>query len=303
MLSRAEWRERRAAHEARIDGWLAGHLERRRHGAKHPVEDFLFTYYSYRPAHLRRWHPGYGVALEGAALADFGPQYAHDADGLLSVDVNGVLDRRRDSIEWIRTLLIATAERQPHYGCFGMHEWAMVYRQTPSETRHNVLPLRLGAQATSALVDEIKVKCSHFDAFRFFTPPARPLNLLQPTRDTQAENEQPGCLHANMDAYRWAYKLSPLAPSELVADCFALAGEIRTVDMKASPYDLTTFGLDPLRVETSDGRAEYIRHQRNFAERAAALRAELIAVCRSVLEPQAEITPGGMAATVPVVAG
>ena len=34
---------------------------------KHPVHDFLFTYYSQRPAQLRRWHPGYGVALAGAA--------------------------------------------------------------------------------------------------------------------------------------------------------------------------------------------------------------------------------------------
>ena len=30
-----------------------------------------------------------------------------------------------------------------------------------------------------------------------------------------------------MDLYKWAYKLSPLVPSELVADCFELAREIR----------------------------------------------------------------------------
>ena len=35
------------------------------HGVTHPVHDFLFTYYSQRPAALRRWHPGYGVALAG----------------------------------------------------------------------------------------------------------------------------------------------------------------------------------------------------------------------------------------------
>ena len=39
---------------------------RRRSGVKHPVHDFLFTYYSQRPAALRRWHPGWGVALEDA---------------------------------------------------------------------------------------------------------------------------------------------------------------------------------------------------------------------------------------------
>ena len=43
---------------------------------KHPVHDFLFTYYSQRPAQLRRWHPGYGVGLadgaEYAALKGYG---------------------------------------------------------------------------------------------------------------------------------------------------------------------------------------------------------------------------------------
>ena len=39
--------------------------------------------------------------------------------------------------------------------------------------------------------------------------------------------EQPGCLHANMDLYKWAFKLAPFAPAELVADCFALARDIR----------------------------------------------------------------------------
>ena len=42
------------------------YLERRRTGATHPVDDFLFSYYSFRPAQLRRWHPGYGIALADA---------------------------------------------------------------------------------------------------------------------------------------------------------------------------------------------------------------------------------------------
>jgi hypothetical protein len=38
-----------------------------------------------------------------------------------------------------------------------------------------------------------------------------------------------------------------------------------------------------VRVETSDGRAEYSRLQREFAERAAPLRARLIAECDRLL--------------------
>ncbi len=153
----------------------------------------------------------------------------------------------------------------------------MVYRQSADQFRHAEWPLRLTAAETAAVVDANRVRCSHFDAFRFFTPAARPLNVLQPTRASQAALEQPGCLHANMDLYKWAYKLSPLISSELVADCFALAREIRTVDMQASPYDLTGLGYQPIRVETPEGRAEYVAAQREFADRAAVLRVQLVA--------------------------
>ncbi|MFY1669050.1 3-methyladenine DNA glycosylase [Plantactinospora sp. WMMB334] len=276
VLDAARWRARRRAHERRVDAWLAPHLARRGTGERHPVEDFLFTYYSHRPAQLRRWHPGAGVVLRDADPAEFGRDYRADSAGL-TLDTAAVRHRRGDSVEWIRTLLARTASRPGQFGCFGMHEWAMVYRQTQAEVRHDAWPLRLSPEQTARVVEGNRIRCSHFDAYRFFTAPARPLNLLTPSRETQHENEQPGCLHANMDLYRWAYKLSPLVPSELVADAFALAREIRTLDMRASPYDLTALGHPPVRVETPEGRAEYAAAQRGFAERAAPLRARLLA--------------------------
>ncbi|MFG3696383.1 3-methyladenine DNA glycosylase [Micromonospora sp. NPDC047620] len=275
VLDAARWQARRRAHEERVDAWLTPHLARRRRGGKHPVEDFLFTYYSHRPAQLRRWHPGAGVALRDADPAEFGRDYRAAAAGV-TLDTEGVRARRAESVEWIRALLVATAGRPAHLGCFGMHEWAMVYRQTQAEVRHNAWPLRLSPERTAAVVEERGVRCSHFDAYRFFTAPARPLNLLTPTRETQHAHEQPGCLHANMDLYKWAYKLSPLVSSELVADCFELAREIRTLDMCASPYDLSDLGYPPVRVETPEGRAEYAAAQRGFADRAAVLRGRLL---------------------------
>ncbi|MGN9777791.1 3-methyladenine DNA glycosylase [Micromonospora sp. H33] len=275
VLDAAVWQARRRAHEERVDGWLTPHLARRRRGEKHPVEDFLFTYYSHRPAQLRRWHPGAGVVLRDADPVDFGRDYRAGAAGV-TLDTEGVRARRAESVAWIRTLLSATAGRAAQFGCFGMHEWAMVYRQTQAEVRHNAWPLRLSPEHTATVVEERGVRCSHFDAYRFFTAPARPLNVLTPTRESQHALEQPGCLHANMDLYKWAYKLSPLVPSELVADAFALAREIRTLDMRASPYDLAALGYPPVRVETPEGRAEYATAQRGFAERAAGLRARLL---------------------------
>jgi len=259
-----------------VDAWITPHLERRRRGVKHPVEDFLFTYYSYRPAQLRRWHPGPGIELLDADPADLGDDYRATANGA-TLDLEAVIGRRHESLRWIGDLLRATASRNPQLGCFGMHEWAMVYRQNPAEVRHNAWPLRLGATGTAEVVEATGVRCTHFDAYRFFTQPARPLNALRLTRDAQPVLEQPGCLHANMDLYKWAYKLSPLVDSELVADCFALARDIRALDMRASPYDLAELGYPPVFVETPAGRAEYAAAQRDFAERAAPLRAHLIA--------------------------
>ncbi|MGI5165729.1 3-methyladenine DNA glycosylase [Spirillospora sp. CA-253888] len=279
VLAEEQWRARREAHRRRVAAWIDPHLERKARREAHPVEDFLFTYYSHRPARLREWHPGAGVLLEGAA--GFGRDYLDTGAGA-TLDVAGLLERRRASVEWIAGLLRATASRPAHFGCFGMHEWAMVYRA--EEVRHQAWPLRLTPDETAAVVEERGVRCSHFDAFRFFTPKARPLNLLQPTRERQPELEQPGCLHANMDLYKWAYKLSPLVGGELVADCFELARDVRAVDMRASPYDLSALGYRPVRVETAEGRAEYAALQRGFAERARPLRERLIEACDRVLD-------------------
>ena len=84
--------------------------------------------------------------------------------------------------------------------------------------------------------------------------------------------EQPGCLHAGMDVYKWAFKLTPLVPSDLVADAFDLAREIRVLDMQASPYDLRELGYAPVPIETAEGKAAYLERQRAFAERSNALR-------------------------------
>ena len=127
------------------------------------------------------------------------------------------------------------------------------------------------------------MRCSHFDAFRFFTPAARRLNVLQPTRETQVQLEQPGCLHATMDLYKWAYKLGPAAPSALLLQCFMLAREVRELDMRASPYDLAALGYEPVRIETADGRAEYAAMQRDFTARGQLLRAKLVDVCEHLL--------------------
>ena len=111
------------------------------------------------------------------------------------------------------------------------------------------------------MVEAHPIRCSHFDAFRFFTP-AVDRNRLQPTRETQPELEQPGCLHAGMDLYKWAYKLSPATPGELVADCFELAVEIRELDMRASPATCASTATSRSR-SRPPRKAAYVAAQRS----------------------------------------
>jgi hypothetical protein len=283
VLDEPTWRARAAAHAERVDAFIERHLARREARTKHPVHDFLFTYYSQRPAQLRRWHPGHGVALENAPLLKgYSVMPTTPPSQLVTVDDEYVASQR-PLLESLLELLRATAGRPANLGCFGLHEWAMVYRLTEDETRHADWPLRLGAEGTDAVVESHRIACSHFDAYRFFTGPARPLNVLSPTSGDRPAYEQPGCLHAGMDLYKHAFRLSPMICSDLVADCFELARDIRVLDMRAAPYDLSDLGFDPVPIETPEGKQEYAAGQRAFAERGAPLRRRLIEECERLI--------------------
>jgi hypothetical protein len=280
VLDAPTWRRRAAAHRDRVSTWTLPHRERRRRGERHPVLDFLFTYYSHRPSQLEQWNPGPGLALRDADELLRRPGYVR-RDGTVVLDPAALPHRYRVTAAFVRELLVATAARPPRLGCFGLHEWAMVYRT--DAPRHSSVPLRLGTAGTDVVVEALPLHCTHHDAYRFFTPAARPRNTVTPTRAEQVAREQPGCLHATMDLYKWAYKLSPATPGELVADCFVLAVDVRELDMRASPYDLTAYGRTPVPIETPAGRAAYARAQAGFAQRAAPLRDRLVALCDSLL--------------------
>ena len=273
VLPEDVWRARMASHEAYVDELLADHRRRAERGIDHPVDDFLWKYYTYRPGDLRRWHPGHGVVLAGGAGDVLARRDYRAAPDGVTVDTAAVLARRGATVRRSRELLATVAACPGRYGCFGMHEWAMVHGS--GDHRHP-LPLRLGQVGTNRVVEQLGSHCTHYDAFRFFTPTGRLLNDRALTRADQLDLEQPGCLHANMDLYRIAYKLSPLVDSALVVDCFLLAREIRDLDMAASPYDVRAYGLEPVVVETASGRAEYVAAQREFQERAEPLRRRLL---------------------------
>ena len=272
-LDRSTWRQREQEHHNRADSLTAAHRERASQGEKHPVWDFLFTYYSYAPARLRRWHPGAGIQLEEAGERLQWRWYSPGTQpGSAVPDATAFATEKTAFAELIERMLRRTAARPGQFGCFGLHEWAMVYRD---DAHRHTAPLRLGQEGTDAVVETHELRCTHFDAFRFFTPDAVPRNQML-DRAGQPEREQPGCLHAGMDVYKWAMKLGPLIPGELLLDSFELARDIRLLDMQAAPYDLTDWGVVPVPIETPEGKAEYVRRQRGFAERGNVLRQRLL---------------------------
>ena len=281
VLHERDWLERERNHQEQVDDFCEPHRRRARTGAAHPVWDFLFTYYRLRPRQLRIWHPGFGVALGGDAARRYLDRsgYGWGRDGVTVTREH--LLARADTVRFIARLLRATASRPARLNCFGLHEWAMVYR-APA-VRHGQVPLRLGAAGTDAVVESMPLRCSHFDAYRFFTEPAARRNADPLSREDQVLTEQPGCVHAAMDCYKWAFKLGPLVDSELVIKSLRLAADARALDMRASPYDLREYGFEPIAVETSAGRAEYVRAQQAVAERAAPLRATLADRCDLLL--------------------
>lgn len=281
------WRAEMSAHRERVEAMADAFVQRRSRGEKHPVHDFLFTYYSFSPAKLKRWLPPLGVRLEITDedvqerpwLAAAPMRREGDACEMSAETMGG---GTRDLARWVASLCGAIANRPPRLRCYGLHEWAMVYQQPREQVRHQGYELRLSPETLAAFVKSQTVCCSHYDAFRFFTPEAKPMNLFQPVLETRLEMEQGGCLHTNMDLYKWSAKLWPWIGSTLVGECFALACEGRHLDMRASPYDLKHLGYEPILIETPEGRAQYELEQRMLAEKAVVLRERLHQAAASI---------------------
>lgn len=281
-LATADWRERARVHFVRATAHTTPARSRKDRGLPHPVEDFLFQYYPFPLALLENWQPGIGIGLEWPDNRDlpqgaqFSPRSYSRAGNRIFANPRLLSEKEVQRIGWIRELLAATASRPPMFSCHGLHEWAMVYGG--KEIRHEkTTPLRLPQAEIDELVASRPICCSHHDAFRFFADGARPLNRLQPSLATRTELEQPGCVHANMDLYKWAAKVMPWIGSDLLLDCFELAIELRDLDMRASPYDLSQWGREPIRIETAEGRRLYEVEQKRLSLAGAPLRERLIA--------------------------
>ena len=281
------WQADALAHRLRAEKWTTPYRSRRAAGKMHPSHDFIFIYYQFAPALLENWHPGLRVAFEAPKSSKgFNEKFYTHAGDTLFLDLTKLDSKARKRLQWILDLCRATQDRPAQFGCFGMHEWAMVYQGGPEgRPRHEgKLPMRLTQPEIDAVVESRPICCSHFDAFRFFTDTAKPFNELQPEQDTRMQFEQTGCLHTNMDLYKWTAKCMPWVGSELLWEAFEFAIKCRKLDMRASPYDCTSLGYEPILIETEAGRDEYERQQRALTAEAKPLRARLISALETILE-------------------
>jgi hypothetical protein len=280
LLAAEIWHSLRADHQEKVLPWITPRLERRSRHESHPVDDFLFEYYPISTNKLLNWHPGFGFALEATETeSEEFPSGSYEfANNIIQIRPEW-LAKNQEAVISLTDFLAKTQGRSIRSGCFGLHEWAMVLGT--EDVRHEKWPLRLSQEEIRATIDEVGLRCTHFDAFRFFTPIAAPLNPIQLTRIDQNDVEQPGCLHANMDLYKHAQRFAPIVGSEIVRSAFALAKDIRTVDMQTAPYDLLDLGVIPIPVETPEGRSKFAELQLGFAQRAQTLRTELIASLKS----------------------
>lgn len=196
---------------------------------------------------------------------------------------------------WYRDLLRQTLESEPNFYCHNLHEWAMQYHPfyddeddgvsmmapPPSAKYQAHLPMRVDRTTINQVVEGQNLHCTHLDAFRYFAPAARGLNHPAITnrllsRKDQLPLEQPACVHANMDLIKMALKLQPFLSSSLLSDALAIALRARRLDVAASPYNATGYGIEPIPIETLEGRSRYRREQKNLLRDAQKVRRELL---------------------------
>lgn len=281
FLSYNNWNEQAEVHEDELLALVGDWNKARKNAEKHPVLDFLFRYFSFPFNRLKSWTPGVDVKLEGPINEKLSSHRFEEKNGVVQLKENLFPNHRKKYLDWTIKLLERTISNPRCFNCYGLHEWAMVYKA--DKVRHEYTKLRLSDQEICAIVEEKELNCTHYDAIRFYTPKAVPLNKFTPTRETQEEFEQSACLHANMDLYKWAYKMYPFISTQLLMKCFKLALDCRAVDMKASPYDLVELGYTPIKIETSVGKEEYVREQLRLKLAAEPVRLELLNAYKSLV--------------------
>ena len=275
---------------------------------KNAIYNFLHTYYRFSTNTLMLYSVGQSLPfqlndeeedlklLHPTFLRRRGTSYVYEM-------VPGELPRARlaELIRY-REVLRGTINNSPKFNCFGLHEWAMLYSggegSAPRERHQKHASLRVSQAVVDDVVEGSSLKCTHFDAFRFFHSNAQPMNSPSPlTRQNQALNEQAGCIHSHMDLFKYAYTLYPLVSSDILQRALYLALRARTMDMAASPYEVSALVDEANKVcapeervrsfyavESAEGRKLYMTEQERLWAASKPVREDIFKVYECALQ-------------------
>lgn len=306
-----EWRGLLVEQRAKVSRLLQNDLFQDR---AHPIYNFITIYYhSLKPAILYQFSPGLGPGVSWEGGDDdhnFSPRDRRVEKDVFFFDPKLARYTERQIVGFENNLMLMKAvhRKAPALSCYGLHEWAMLYSPVSSAARlkpTQQLPFRVTQDCIREVVESSSLRCTHFDAFRFFTPPAALLNRSQNlSRASASESDQPGCLHVHMDLFKWAIKIYPFVSSCLLVDALELALRAREIDMRASPYDLSfytmpggsnpalvpsknlgeNFSSRPIMIEHREGKLEYQRFQVELYAASIPIRERLIQSYEEFLE-------------------
>ena len=178
------WAVSAMAHKLRVEKLLQGNLYK---DPNHPIYNFIFNYFFFKPSTLFQYSAGLDaiLALDESFQKFLNPKgLSKNSDGIFyDPNLHFRTQNQKESITFTLSLLQSVYGRAPSFCCFGLHEWAMLYRvnesgNMPSKcSPRQALPLRLSQDDIKKIVESNNIRCSHIDAFRFFTPLARYLFL------------------------------------------------------------------------------------------------------------------------------
>ena len=103
--------------------------------------------------------------------------------------------------------------------------------------------------------------------------------------------EQPGCLHAGMDVYKWAFKLTRWCRASWWPTASTWRARSGCSTCRPRRTTCASSGYQPVPIETPEGKAAYLERQRAFAERSNALRRRLLTVLDAALDDAAAAGP------------
>ena len=154
----------------------------------HPIYNFFSTYYRHLPSALRTYSPGIGVMVSTESADDYKvdlPKKGRVAynDSCVIFDPRSAKfnENQINTLKKTLRVLEATSMRPPNFHCYNLHEWAMLYSKSKPFVTQS-LPLRksLSNKIIREVVETLGPTCTHYDAFRFFSEDAKPLNSSLP---------------------------------------------------------------------------------------------------------------------------